>query len=189
MSTVNVVLNILRPGDWAFKLDLQDTYLHIPLHPAIQKYLRFAFQGTTYQFRSLPFGLNTAPMVFAKLFHVLPAHLPCQGISVIPYIDDWIFHLPDRQVLLQHRIQVLRTLELAGFLINEPKSQLIPSQDIQFLGIRFNLLDGYASIPPDRHCKLRTRPLQVLFQQAGLLNSLSPPALVDSVTLSRYLQP
>jgi hypothetical protein len=80
---------------------------------------------------------------------VLTAHLHCHGISVIPYLDDWIIHHPHRQVILQHRLRVLRTLEIAGFLINEPKSQLIPSQDIQFLGIRFNLLEGYASIPPD----------------------------------------
>jgi ribonuclease HI len=231
MSTVAVVLNTLRPGDWAFKLDLQDAYLHVPIHPKSQKYLRFAFQGKVYQFRALPFGLNVAPLVFTKLVHTLAAHLHSHGVSLLPYLDDWIVHHPDPQVLLDHRTLVMQTLEKAGFLINLPKSELVPTQDIQFLGIRFQLDRGIASIPPERiestvqlarrysrptdhppsvrlnyHQvasllgslnwvstfvplgRLRLRPLQLLFQQVGLLNRQSPPAMVDRVSLTRCLQ-
>jgi hypothetical protein len=100
-------------------LDLQDTYLHVPIHPLSQKYLKFAFQGITYQFRALPFGLNVAPMVFTKLVHVLAAHLHCHGVSIIPYLDNWIVQHPDRLVLLQHRTLVLQTLDSAGFILNQ----------------------------------------------------------------------
>ena len=48
----------------------------------------------------LPFGLNTAPQVFARLGHTVTGYLHRQGISVIPYLDDWLIHHPDRQVLL-----------------------------------------------------------------------------------------
>jgi hypothetical protein len=230
MSTMAVVLNTLRPGDWAFKLDLQDAYLHVLIHPQSQRYLQFAFQGQAYQFRALPFGLNMAQMVFTKLVHTLAAHLHIHRVSLLPYLDDWIIHHPDHQVLLNHRTLVMRTLEVAGFLINLPKSELDPTQDLQFLGIRFQLDRGLASIPPERITstvqlahqyslptdhplsvrlyyhqvasllgslnwvsafvplgRLRLRPLELLFQQAGLLNQQSPSALVDRVSLTQCL--
>ena len=49
------------------KLDLKDAYLTVGVHPESQKYLRFVWQGQTYQFLALPFGLNTARRIFTKL--------------------------------------------------------------------------------------------------------------------------
>ena len=60
-------LSSLRKGDYAFKIDLQDVYFHVPIHPSSRKYLRFAFENKVYQFQVLPFGLNTAPQVFTRL--------------------------------------------------------------------------------------------------------------------------
>ena len=61
MFTTNSVLSSVRKGDYAFKIDLKDAYFHVPIHPSSRKYLRFAFENKVYQFRVLPFGLNTAP--------------------------------------------------------------------------------------------------------------------------------
>ena len=55
--------------DYAFKIDLQDAYFHVTIHPSSRKYLRFAFENKVYQFWVLPFGLNTAPQVFTRLVH------------------------------------------------------------------------------------------------------------------------
>ena len=46
------VLSSVRKGDYAFKIDLQDAYFHVPIHPSSRKYLRFAFENKVYQFRS-----------------------------------------------------------------------------------------------------------------------------------------
>ena len=62
MFTISSVLSTVRKGDYAFKIDLQDVYFHVPIHPS-RKYLRFAFENKVYQFRVLPFGLNTTPPV------------------------------------------------------------------------------------------------------------------------------
>ena len=64
MFTTSSVLSSVRKGDYAFKIDLQDAYFHVPIHPSSRKYLRFAFENKVYQFRVLPIGLNTAPQVF-----------------------------------------------------------------------------------------------------------------------------
>ena len=50
-----------------FKIDLQDAYFHVLIHPHSRKYLRFAFENKVYQFRVLHFSLNTAPQVFTCL--------------------------------------------------------------------------------------------------------------------------
>ena len=110
--------------------DLQDAYFHVPIHPSSRKYLRFAFENKVYQFLVHPFGLNTTPQVFTPLGHTVAGYLHCLGILVVPYLDDWLIHHLDRQVLLQHQAQLLETLNQVGFVLSKKKSEL---QDIQFL--------------------------------------------------------
>ena len=93
MFTTNSVLSSIRKGDYAFKIDLQDAYFHVPIHPSSRKYLRFAFENKVYQFRVLPFGLNTD---FYSFGHKVTGYL---HRLVIPYLDEWLIHHPDRQVL------------------------------------------------------------------------------------------
>ena len=93
-----------------------------------------AFENKVYQFRVLHFSLNNAPQVITCLRHRVAAYLHHQGISVIPYLDDWLIHHPDRQVL-RHQSQLLNILSMVGLRLNEAKSELEPVQDIQFLGL------------------------------------------------------
>ena len=44
MFTTSSVLSSNRKGDYAFKIDLQDAYFHVPIHPSSRKYLRFTFR-------------------------------------------------------------------------------------------------------------------------------------------------
>ena len=98
----------------------------------------------------LPFSLNTAPQVFTPLEHTVTGYLHRQGISVIPYLDDWLIHHPDCQVLLRHQAQLINTLDLVGFILNRKKSEMDLTQDLQFLGIRLRLDLGEASLPESK---------------------------------------
>ena len=183
MFTTSSVLSSVEKGDYAFKIDLQDAYFHVPIHPNSRKYLRFAFENRVYQFQVLPFGLNTAPQVFTRLGHTVTAYLHRQGISVIPYLDDWLIHSPDRQVLLRHQAQLINTLDLVGFILNRKKSELDLTQDLQFLGIRLRLDIGKALLPESKAWEIVARArhlssLRVLnytqvSQLMGSLNSAS----------------
>ncbi len=151
MHTTSSVLDTVKPGDWAFTVDLKDAYLHVPIHPRSQHLLRFAWSSQeVYQFRALPFGLNTAPYIFTKLVKIVGTHLHRLGITVVPYLDDWLFLHQDRNVLLEQQTIVLQLLKQLGFLLNVEKSMLVPSQDIKFLGMRLLLLHGMACLPQDR---------------------------------------
>ena len=63
-----------KKGDYTLKIDLQDAYFHVLIHPHSRKYLRFAFENKVYQFRVLHFSLNTAPQVFTCLRHGVAAY-------------------------------------------------------------------------------------------------------------------
>ena len=54
------------------------------------------------------------------------------AIIYIPYLDDWLIHHPDHQVLLQHQARLLSTLDLVGLILNRKKSELDLTQDLQF---------------------------------------------------------
>ena len=148
--TTSSVLSSVKKGDYAFKIDLQDAYFHVPIHPSSRKYLRFAFENRVYQFQVLPFGLNTAPQVFTRLGHTVTAYLHRQGVSVIPYLDDWLVHHPDRQILLRHQALLIDTLDLVGFILNRKKSELDLTQDFQLLGIHLRLDLGRALLPESK---------------------------------------
>ena len=75
-----------------------------------------------------------------------------QGVSVIPYLDDWdwLVHHPDRQTLLPHQALLIATLDLVGFILNPKKSELDLTQDLQFLGIHLRLDLGRALLPESK---------------------------------------
>ena len=180
MFTTSSVLSSVEKGDYAFKIDVQDAYFHVPIHPSSRKYLRFAFENRVYQFQVLPFGLNTVPQVFTRLGHKVTAYLHRQGISVIPYLDDSLIHHPDRQVLLRHQVMLLNTLDLVGFILNQKKSELDLTQDIQFLRIHLRLDLGKALVPESKAWEIVARArhlssLKVLdfTQVSQLLGSLN----------------
>ncbi|OMJ29313.1 hypothetical protein AYI69_g1189 [Smittium culicis] len=45
----------------------KDTFMHILTHKTCKKYLRFWWNGKSYQLRVLPFGLSLSPRTFAKV--------------------------------------------------------------------------------------------------------------------------
>ena len=52
---------------WAISIDIRDAYLHVPMHQAVRRYLRFVVNKQVYQFTGLPFGLATSRREFTKL--------------------------------------------------------------------------------------------------------------------------
>ena len=110
----------------------------------------------------------------------MTAYLHRQGILVIPYLDDWLIHHPDRQVLLRDQALLLDTLDLVGFILNRKKSELDLTQDIQFLGIHLRLDLGKALLPASKAWEIVARArhlssLEVLdyTQVSQLLGSLN----------------
>ena len=144
MDTLALILSQLQPGRWATSLDLKDAYLHVPVHRDHRPWLGFIFEGQAYQFRSLPFGLSTAPRTFTRLTRVLEGFLRRMGISVFMYLDDWLILAPSRVQSLQDTSTVLQRTRALGWVVNPAKSFLTPSQRVTFLGAEIDLAAGRA---------------------------------------------
>jgi len=84
------VLPLIQPGDWAFVSDLTKGYFHLPLHPSARRFLGVAYEGCTYVFAALPFGLSSAVYAFSTLMSVV--HLPVRmtGRRLSFMIDDHV---------------------------------------------------------------------------------------------------
>ena len=146
METVDSIRLALRKGDWVTSLDLTDAYFHVMIHRRSRRYLRFSFEGKTFQFRALPFGLCVSPYVFSRVLKAVLRHIRLQGIRVHAYLDDWIQPSASEGQSWHHSRKLLSTVLDLGFLPNWDKSELIPVQDFNFLGAQFNL--GLALVSP-----------------------------------------
>lgn len=146
MVSLRSITEVLQPKEFLTSLDLTEVYLHIPIFPRHRKFLRFCVGNIHLQFKALPFSLCMVPRVFTKILVNPFAYLRQQGIHIHPYLDDLLIHpssLSQAQQDMEVAIQCLRD---HGFLINLEKSQLVPSQCIQHLGM---ILDTQSLKIPD----------------------------------------
>ena len=67
METLTHICQMLCPKDWLTLIDLSNAFLHVTIQPTSHCYLHFQWQGKTYQFRTLPFGLSLSPYIFIKI--------------------------------------------------------------------------------------------------------------------------
>jgi hypothetical protein len=131
----------------------------------------------------MPFGLASAPLIFQSIVYVFVAPLHTLGLKLHFYLDDWLLRNASKDILKSQMNLLIKNVRLAGWIMNEEKSELSPSQDFIFIGIHFCTRVGLMFPPPDRIVKIlsRVRQLSALkFCQAreflsllGLLNSVA----------------
>ena len=59
MHTISTVLSTVERGEYAFKIDLQDAYFHVLIHPDSRKYLRIPVSSTPLRSEYCPPGMYT----------------------------------------------------------------------------------------------------------------------------------
>ena len=134
MEAVASVLLSVREGDFLASLDLKDAYFQILIHRSSRKLLRFTSEGTVYQFQALCFGLSTAPQVFTR-DPVVSAWAHSHGIRLLRYLDDWLVLSSSEREAKQAVQSLLSLCHTLGIVINEKKSDLVPSQTSKYLGM------------------------------------------------------
>ncbi|XP_029975786.1 uncharacterized protein LOC115408980 [Salarias fasciatus] len=155
MLTHASLLRFLRPGDWFTSIDLKDAYFHIPIYPPHRKYLRFAFQGTSYEYLVLPFGLSLSPRVFVKCTEAAVGPLRGRGLRVATYIDDWLIAASSHQEAADHTRQLTAHLLNLGFNLNLEKSVFLPCQKITFIGLLIDSAQARVRLTGERLQVLR----------------------------------
>ena len=128
----------------------------MPVHPASRHFLRFMFRDTVYRFKALCFGLSTAPQVFTWVMAPVSAILHSLGICMRRYLDDWLVQSFSQESLLEDLPTVLRLCHELGIVIHPRKSNLIPSQVVQYLWIVIDSTSFRASPSVERISRLRS---------------------------------
>ena len=167
METIQSVLFSIRLGDWMASIDLREAYLQVPVHPESRLFLRFVSNGRVYQFKALCFGLSTAPQDFTQVIAPVSAILHSLGICMCRYLNDWLV----QSSLLRDLRVVLGLCRELGIVVNPEKSNLVPSQVVQYLGVIINTQSFVAFPSPDRVSRL-------LSTAGEFQSSASPPASV-----------
>ena len=150
METTKSIRGAIRQNDWAVSIDLKGAYLHVPIHPSSRKYLRFVWRDQNYQFKVLPFGISTAPRVFTKLMTAIAAEARKQGVLLFQYFDDWLIHQQSKELVISNLKIVWRMVTDLGLIPNEEKSELVPTQDFNYVGMNFRTTFNVVRVPLDR---------------------------------------
>ena len=131
------------------KLDLKDAYLTIPVAPDSWNLLTFQVTqpNSLMQFQCLPFRLCTAPFAFSKVTKPSILFLCQLGIHLIIYLDDLLLAAPTKEQLMVDLSTAIWLLTSLGFVINIPKSIIIPTCQLEFLKITVNTETMSISLP------------------------------------------
>ena len=126
---------LVTRASFMYKLDVRHAYLHIPITAAHQRYLTFKFRGRRFKWRSMPFGLNTAPRVFTKMMKVIVKLARMQGIVLVAYLDDLLVIADSLEKCFLHAMVVAKMLYYFGFEVEWSKSSTHPTQTLEYLGV------------------------------------------------------
>ncbi|KAG2187196.1 hypothetical protein INT44_004868 [Umbelopsis vinacea] len=162
METLKTTCQMINTGDYLTSIDLSDAFLHVLIHHASRRYLRFQWENNTFQFRVLPFGLSLSPLVFTKILRPVLKWARRKGIRLAAYLDDILIVAKDQATSKNHTHLVLSKLRELGFLVKLSKSSLIPQQQIQHLGFQIDSAQMTLKVPKEKVRDLRRDALRML---------------------------
>ncbi|KAJ2952630.1 hypothetical protein O0L34_g6958 [Tuta absoluta] len=191
LTSMHKVPSFLQPRDWMCKVDLHQAYFHVPVSESHRRFLRFAgiFQGQLryWQMTCLPFGLASAPMVFASLSNWVAHQLRQEGIRLLVYLDDFLLVSQCPHTLQKHVQRAVNLLQQLGWVINMEKSSTVPSQSLEFLGIQWDTRLNQKSLPEKKLHALEFCLHQM--HQTVIWSSLSLQRLVGRLNFSSFVVP
>lgn len=184
MEDIRTVTKLITKGCFMATIDLKDAYFLVAINKTSKKFLRFRFQGNTYEFQCLPFGLSLAPLIFTKLLKPVVALLRSKGILLAIYLDDIICIANSYDECLFCVSEIITLLESLGFIINYAKSKLVPNQIQTYLGFDIDSENMCLSLPNTKRKKILNHlqntskqnrlPIREFAKILGLLCSACP---------------
>jgi hypothetical protein len=197
MEGLKDVKDMLSQNDLMVKIDLKDAYLTIPLAKESRKLISFSWKGELFEFKVLCFGLGSAPRIFTKVLKVPISALRRLGHRLVIYLDDLIVMAQTMEEIVRARDTTIHILEHLGFVINQEKSEMIPSRRIEFLGVVVDSVAMTLSLPETKVLSLtnlcqkaQARPQIEALDLARVIGKLSAtmPAVTHAMIQVRHLQ-
>lgn len=154
MEDWRTVTSVLEKDVFMAKFDLKDAYHFISISMECRKFLRFRWNGFVYEYTCLPFGLSTGPFIFTKVMKEAMKVLRMKGLLSVIYLDDGIVFGNTFNECKRNIVQTCEHLRSLGFKISE-KSDMNPSQRIEFLGLVFDSKQMTVSLPDRKKVAIR----------------------------------
>ena len=162
MDSFFSIMSLISKDDFFTSIDLTDAYHAIAMHPLFTRFLTFVFLDTLYQFTCLPQGLTSAPRIFTKVMKTVLSYLRSFAIKIAAWLDDFLLAAKSADLAKEHTSFTLSTLKELGFVPNLEKSQLVPVQKIQHVGLVWDSVAFTVSIPEDKILSIQSKCREAL---------------------------
>lgn len=150
------ILTKLGSGTLMAKIDISNAYRNIPVHPQDRPLLGMQWKGRIFVDTVLPFGLRSAPKIFATIADCLEWILFQEGVShCIHYLDDFLTLGPPNSDECQKNLGILcHVCDTLGFPLATEKVEG-PNPVITFLGITLDSTRMELRLPPEKLAALK----------------------------------
>lgn len=167
LPTMDKLLPKIKNAKYFSKLDVQDAFHQIELHPDSRHITTFITSSGLYRYKRLMFGINCAPEIFQKTLERML--LGCDG--TINFIDDILVYGQDKEEHDRRLKKVLETLKENNVVLREDKC-IYREKEVQFLGHKLSYegvkpLDKYMSTIQEFRPPMNISELQSFL---GLIN-------------------
>lgn len=164
LPDVESIVSSLHEGDRMVKLDLASGFLQLPINVAEQTYLGFQSptDGRFGVIQRLPFGLRSAPFLFASFtFALQQAANRILNISTQVYIDDWLLSNRDDDAIQNDFSLFTKWLDFLGVAIQHEKTEG-PGTAITYLGLVVDTMNQRLLLPEAKRLKYLKGVLEIL---------------------------
>lgn len=188
MESIKTGSSLVCTGAFMCVIDLKDAYHSIPVAMEHQKFLKFNWRGSLYKYTCVPFGLCTASLLYTKLLKPVVAYFRINGILCVCYLDDLLVIAPSAELCKEQVKRIIEFLSKLGFIVNLEKSQLVPSQNIRYLGFVIDSVSMKLLLPSDKVDRLIGKCKAILKSDNNTIQKVSEleGTLVSACPATRY---
>lgn len=150
LISLKKVAQIMSEREFMVKIDISNAYYHVPVRESHKRFLCLSYKNQIYTMNCLPFGLSSAPSIFAKITNWIASSLREKGIKVVVYLDDFLLMHQNADILTNQANWVYKFLSELGWHININKSDLTPRTKIEYLGIIWDTQLNQKKLPQSK---------------------------------------
>ena len=163
----------------------------LPSHPNPPKLkenlLRLCHRSQVFQFTSLPFGLATAPQVFTMIVKEVKLMALSRGLRLHQYLDDWLIRSQSQEEAQVNTQAVVDLTQSLGWIINQEKSDLKPTQVFSFVGYDYQL--DSARVKPTQERWLKHQDLILRLKSKHVLTARCLMSLIGLLASMEKMVP
>ena len=149
--------NVVRTSKVLVTLDLCKGYQQVVMAKEARPFLGAIWKQSTIASTVLPFGLSISPYVFTRLTSWLARVIRNKiGLNVAVYVDDFMLGAESNEVLMSGLVRVRELFQRLGVVLS-PKTEQVPREEVEFLGLVWNSKEKTVSISTERRREYRKR--------------------------------